>query len=112
MNMRERKTAHERGYGWQWQKIRRRWLMENPLCKFCADAGRVTAASVVDHIVPHKGDQNLFWDENNWQSLCKPCHDSLKQQEERRGYSSAVGLDGWPTDERHPVNRHGGVSKK
>ena len=30
---------------------------------------------VVDHIIPHRGDQKLFWDQNNWQSLCKSCHD-------------------------------------
>lgn len=35
----------------------------------------VEAASVVDHIVPHKGDQKLFWRRSNWQSLCKRCHD-------------------------------------
>lgn len=28
----------------------------------------------MDHIVPHKGDMTLFWDRNNWQSLCSACH--------------------------------------
>ena len=32
-------------------------------------------ASVVDHIKPHKGDYDLFWDEANHQALCKRCHD-------------------------------------
>ena len=31
--------------------------------------------TLVDHIVPHRGDQALFWDEQNWQPLCKSCHD-------------------------------------
>jgi len=35
----------------------------------------MTAAGVVDHIVPHKGDADLFWQRTNWQPLCKPCHD-------------------------------------
>ena len=35
----------------------------------------MTSATVVDHITPHQGNQNLFWDTNNWQALCKPCHD-------------------------------------
>jgi 5-methylcytosine-specific restriction protein A len=31
--------------------------------------------------------RQLFWDsEGNWQSLCKPHHDSAKQAEERRGF--------------------------
>lgn len=60
---------------------------------------------MVDHIIPHKGDQQLFWDEGNWQSLCKDHHDSTKKAEEARGYSAEVGLDGWPLDRKHPANR-------
>jgi 5-methylcytosine-specific restriction protein A len=45
-------------------------------------AGVVRAANVVDHIVPHKGDQALFWDKNNWQSLCKPHHDAKTARED------------------------------
>ena len=37
--------------------------------------GRYTKATVVDHIQPHRGDPKLFWDQSNWQSLCKRCHD-------------------------------------
>ena len=37
--------------------------------------GKLTPATVVDHIVPHRGDPRLFWDEKNWQPLCKECHD-------------------------------------
>lgn len=61
-------------------------------------------ASVVDHIVAHKGDQVLFWDTDNWQALCKPHHDSTKQAEETHGFSSEMGIDGWPVDPKHPAN--------
>ena len=37
----------------------------------CDARGIVAAASVVDHVVPHKDDPVLFWDEANWQPLCK-----------------------------------------
>ncbi|WP_338056068.1 HNH endonuclease signature motif containing protein [Thermanaerosceptrum fracticalcis] len=37
--------------------------------------GKIVPAIVVDHIRPHKGDYELFWDESNWQPLCKQCHD-------------------------------------
>ena len=37
--------------------------------------GMLTPATVVDHVIPHRGDQKLFWDEDNWQALCKSCHD-------------------------------------
>jgi 5-methylcytosine-specific restriction protein A len=49
----------------------------------CRGAGRIEAATIVDHVTPHKGDRRLFWDKSNWQSLCKPCHDRDKQSLER-----------------------------
>jgi 5-methylcytosine-specific restriction endonuclease McrA len=76
------KTTNQRGYDYKWQKARERFLFDNPLCVYCQREGRVTAASVVDHITPHHGDQALFWRQSNWQPLCKPCHDSVKQREE------------------------------
>lgn len=86
----------------QWRNARAGHLRTEPLCRYCKDAGLVTVATVVDHIIPHKGDLLLFWDSNNWQSLCSPCHDRTKQQQEARGYSTAIGGDGWPLDPRHP----------
>jgi len=41
----------------------------------CRSYERLTPATVVDHIIPHRGDERLFWDETNWQPLCKQCHD-------------------------------------
>ena len=70
-----RGTAHERGYDARLRKAARAYLNENPLCTVCDKAGTVTAAQVVDHLVPHRGGKGLFWDQANWQSLCKRCHD-------------------------------------
>lgn len=70
----------------------------------CKAEGRITVATVCDHIKPHKGEWSKFFDYRNVQSLCAPCHDRHKQSEERRGYSSQVGADGWPIDDRHPAN--------
>lgn len=42
----------------------------------CLAMNRQTPATVVDHIIPHTGNDKLFWDKDNWQSLCKSCHDS------------------------------------
>lgn len=77
------KTTGERGYNYKWQKARARYLYSHSECVFCMARGLVEPATVVDHIVPHQGDQELFWDESNWQALCKPCHDSVKQRQER-----------------------------
>lgn len=100
-----RLSASKRGYGHKWRKARNLFLMEHPLCCFCDKKGEVVEASVVDHIVPHKGNDKLFWDVNNWQALCKTCHQSTKQFIENRGYSKDIGADGWPTDPKHPTNK-------
>lgn len=63
-----------------------------------------TSQLVADHVQPHRGNLELFWSEGNLRTLCKPCHDRDKQSEERIGFSKAIGLDGWPTDEKHPAN--------
>jgi 5-methylcytosine-specific restriction endonuclease McrA len=43
-----------------------------------------TSQLVADHIRQHRGDERLFWDEGNLQTLCKPCHDGVKQRAERQ----------------------------
>lgn len=75
-------SSTKRGYGYAWQKARAGHLRSHPLCVYCERDGRVTEATVVDHRIPHQGDQTLFWDKTNWQSLCKPHHDGEKQRQE------------------------------
>ncbi len=67
--------AAARGYDARWRKARKAFLTRHPLCAECLKNGTLTPATVVDHIVPHRGDHALFWDEQNWQPLCKSCHD-------------------------------------
>jgi len=69
-----RGSARERGYTRAWEIARGAWLKQHPLCAECERQGRVTPATVVDHVVPHKGDRIKFWDRNSWQSLCAFCH--------------------------------------
>ena len=66
----ERATAAARGYDRRWREARLAYLRRHPLCAECQRQGRITAARVVDHVTPHRGDPALFWDETNWQSLC------------------------------------------
>lgn len=69
-------SAARRGYGWAWAKARSAFLARNPLCAQCG-----VAATDVDHIVPHRGDRQAFWDASNWQSLCKACHGAKTAKE-------------------------------
>ena len=73
-NDKQRGTARERGYTTQWDKARKGFLAKHPLCVECERNGRVAAATDVDHIVPHRGDMELFWDSGNWGALCARCH--------------------------------------
>ena len=77
-----RPSAAKRGYGHRWQKAREIYLHKHPLCERCKEEGRYVMATVVDHIYPHQGNQKLFWDENNWQALCKRCHDRKTRTED------------------------------
>lgn len=78
----ERESSAKRGYGRVWRRERAAFLVANPLCVLCYKAGRVTESTVVDHIIPHKGDMKLFWDRDNWQALCKQCHDAKTARED------------------------------
>ena len=70
-----RESAAQRGYDGRWRRARTFFLKKHPLCAECLCENRLTPATVVDHILPHRGDDQLFWDEANWQALCKACHD-------------------------------------
>lgn len=83
----QRASAAARGYDSRWKKARDGYLAKHPLCVHCEREGRVEAARVVDHIVPHKGDTALFWDSANWQPLCKRHHD-IKTATEDGGWGN------------------------
>ncbi len=101
---RERPNSTARGYGRRWRKASKAFLAANPLCVFCERRGRVTAATVVDHIVPHRGNARAFWNRDQWQPLCKPCHDSVKQAQEKGGAIRGADVDGIPVDPGHHWN--------
>ncbi len=67
-------SAASRGYSYKWREVSKKFLTQHPLCVVCERQGVVKAATCVDHIIPHRGDQKLFWDQANWQSLCQECH--------------------------------------
>ena len=70
----------------------------------CLRENRLTPATCVDHVEPHRGDYNKFR-LGKLQSLCAHCHSSTKATVEKRGYDPAIGADGWPLDPQHPFYR-------
>ena len=87
-----RGSARERGYTAEWDRSARDHLKANPLCRYCALDGLVRPAGLVDHLYPHKGDQDLFWDARYWVSSCDPCHNGFKQRIERAGRAALDAL--------------------
>lgn len=71
----DRSSAPKRGYGRKWYTARARYLAVNPFCVKCREKGKLNYKKLhVDHIIPHRGDMELFWDKNNWQTLCEFHH--------------------------------------
>lgn len=91
----------------RWQAVRKHQLLVQPLCERClaAKPQRMTIATVVHHLTPHRGNETKFWS-GPFASSCKPCHDRIEQGVEARGYDdTAMDVDGFPSDPRHPFNR-------
>lgn len=65
---RDRKQAFYNGND-DWRKYRERFLEVNPECYACGEK-----ATVVDHVIPFKGDVVLFEKLDNHIPLCEYCH--------------------------------------
>ena len=79
-----RGSRHERGYGWEWEKLRAKILdRDEGLCQPCIEKGRTNLADQVDHRTPKS--QGGTDDESNLQSICTPCHDEKTRREMRGG---------------------------
>ena len=92
-------------YGRRWRRLRANYLAENPLCVMCEAEGKVQPATELDHIVRHKGNPRLFFDNKNWQGLCAYHHRSVKAQMERSGRVKGNNATGEPIDPNHHWNR-------
>lgn len=76
-----RGTAAQRGYGARWRKARAYYLQRNHTCVKCGEL-----ATCIDHIIPHKGNYELFWNQSNWQALCTSCHNRKTRLEDMGGW--------------------------
>ena len=69
------------------QKLRADLFRRNPLCAECEKAGRITLATIRDHITP-LAEQGAD-DRSNEQGLCEACHDIKSREEDKRGIARA-----------------------
>jgi 5-methylcytosine-specific restriction endonuclease McrA len=95
-------------YDAKWRKARARFLSANPLCTECRRHNYLVEATEVDHVIEHKGDYKLFWDQTNWAPLCHECHSrktmcaNLETARGRPVLRRGADERGIPLDPRHP----------
>jgi 5-methylcytosine-specific restriction enzyme A len=97
MHMKRPGSFGKRWTGEKLQRWRKRILSAEPLCRHCAQKGKVTEAEEVDHI--RSLEDGGTYEDSNAQPLCKPCH-KVKTAKDR-GYRQRqeIGADGWPVGE-------------
>jgi len=74
-------SARARGYTTAWEGEAKRYLAAHPTCARCP-----APSQVVDHVRPHRGNRELFWDRSNWQPLCRSCHNHKTATEDAAGF--------------------------
>ena len=95
--------AYRRLYGTaRWKRTRKAQLATEPLCRFCREEGRVTPATVCDHIYPKTKEADEGFFAGPFQSLCAFHHDSTKARLEAGRPVVRIGEDGWPVDDGRP----------
>ena len=68
----------------EWRKRRAQFLKKYPRCFVCG-----APATIADHIIPHRGDLTLFYDDNNLQPMCQSCH-SRKTMKENNNFHKEI----------------------
>lgn len=77
-------------------ELRKRRLRNEPLCRMCKAEGRVTAATVPDHITPlAKGGEDV---DSNIRCLCAKHHDQVTREEFGQRKKLRISIDGWPIE--------------
>lgn len=99
-----RKSRHDRGYGPEWDRTRKRILeRDSRLCQPCLRQDVLQPAKEVDHVRPKA--EGGTDDDNNLQAICGPCHRRKTAEESARALGHrrprrTVGTDanGWPRE--------------
>ena len=72
----------------EWRKRRAAFLKKYPTCFICGKP-----ATIADHIVPHRGDLNLFYDDSNLQPMCQSCHSRKTMRENQNFHGNAPRVE-------------------
>lgn len=75
----------------KWRKISKEFLAKYNVCVICG-----AKATIADHITPHRGNEDLFYDTNNLQPMCWSCH-TRKTLAENNNFQGSKGDGGSKT---------------
>ncbi|MGQ2989507.1 MAG: hypothetical protein ACT6RD_03400 [Brevundimonas sp.] len=87
-----RGSARERGYSRAWDLASKGHVRNDPLCRYCLLIGEYRAATLTDHLYPHRRFEGVFWIKTYWISSCDDCHVGFKQRIERKGKAALDAL--------------------
>lgn len=69
----------------RWKRLSKDFLQQYPNCFVCGKP-----ATITDHITPHRGNAELFFNEDNLQPMCWSCH-SRKTFRENNNFTPPPG---------------------
>jgi 5-methylcytosine-specific restriction protein A len=67
----------------QWRKLRAKILREQSNCSKCGISKNESKLEI-HHLVPPRGNEELFFDENNLTAICPACHRVITNREIRK----------------------------
>lgn len=74
-DVRRNTDVRKRYYSSRWARLRLVVLArDRSLCQECARRGDTKLGNQIDHILPAEEHTELFWREDNLQTLCQVCH--------------------------------------
>jgi 5-methylcytosine-specific restriction enzyme A len=96
----KRLRKYENGYDFlystrRWKQRRLYQLRKDPLCVACLADNVVREARVAHHTIDHRGDYQLFFS-SPLISLCKKCHDGIREGSQALSYQRGCDVDGKP----------------
>lgn len=75
-----RGSASKRGYDSRWNKVRRLYMNQEPLCERCKEKGLIVPADLVHH-KKRIAEGGSIYDFANLMSCCARCHDEIHREQ-------------------------------
>ena len=103
---RRQEQPHRGLYGTaRWRAVRHDQLTRHPLCAYHLQREQYVAATVCHHVNPADKEKAETFFRGPFESLCKGCHDSAGQKEDKGNGPIGCDVDGNPLDPNSHWNK-------